>query len=115
MNPHYSFDIDAADIILGEIFRLKPGFNQIDATNKPLVCCFSFLQSDVSTRLKLSLQLPDTWLVSVSEFFVYGVEYLLDVVDLLLFQMVNLLQFSNFVTFLTNIVHFQEQVGQVFV
>ena len=66
VNPDNSFDIDASDDVFHEIFRMEPGFDEVDTTHKPLFCCFAFLEPNVSSRLELSHQFPYWYFVDLS-------------------------------------------------
>lgn len=62
----YSFDVDATDYILHEIFRMETRFNQIYATNKPFLVGLALLKPDVSTCLELSEQFSNRHFVDIS-------------------------------------------------
>ena len=58
VNPDNSLDIDSSDDVFHEVFRMEPGFDEVDTTHKPLLCCFAFLEPYVSSRLEFSHQFP---------------------------------------------------------
>lgn len=115
MYSDYSFDVYPGNIILTKVFWLEPRFDQIHTTNIPFVSGLPLFKSDVSARLKFSFQPPNAGLVCVSQLFIDSIEHQLDVVDLLLFQVVNLLQFFYFEGLLPDVVDLKKQVGQVLV
>jgi hypothetical protein len=91
MYSDYSFDVDAADHILHEIFRMETRFNQIYATHKPFLVGLTLLQTDISTCLELSQQFSDGNFVNISQLFVDRLIHTFNVVDLFLLQIVDLL------------------------
>lgn len=60
MDSDHSFDIDSSNIKLRKILSLEPGFDKINTTDIPFISWLSFLKSDVSSSLELSLKSSNT-------------------------------------------------------
>lgn len=70
MNADNSLDVDAAYNILHEIFRVEPGFDEVDAADEPLLTCLAFLQPDVASSFELCKQFSYGNLVDFSQLLV---------------------------------------------
>lgn len=115
MNSHHSFYIDSSDIELWKIFSLESWFDKINTTHVPFITWFSFLESDVSSCLKLRLESSNAGFICVPEFFIDCIENLFNVVNLLLFQIINLLKLFDFHRLFSDIVDFEEKIGKIFI
>ena len=88
MNSDHSLNIDPSNIKLSQIIDMKSRLDQVHTTHIPLVWSFTFLEPNVSTCFELSLKSANTGLVGVSEFFIDSIEDVLNMIDLLFFQVV---------------------------
>ena len=115
VDPYHSLYVDSSNVELSQIIHMESWLYQVHTTYVPLVWCLSFLQSYVSSCLKLSLKSSDTRLICVSQLLVHWIKYLLNVVDLLLFKVINFLQLLDFYCLLANIINFKEQICQILI
>lgn len=109
------FDVDVADDVLHEVFRVETRLDQVDTAHEPLLRGLPLFQTDVPSRLELSQQLPDRYLVHVPQFLVEGVEHRVDVVDLLLLQVVDFREFLDLLGLHSDVVDFDAEVGEVLI
>jgi tRNA(Ile)-lysidine synthase TilS/MesJ len=70
MDADDSLDIYATNHILHEVFRVEPGFDEVNAADEPLLTRFAFLQPDVASGFEFGEQFSDGNLINFSKFFV---------------------------------------------